>query len=153
MICACKLEKKAQSLTFTSGDWAGWVKTFAETLSATGTVNGSLPASSSSSVTLCISDNSLPFSPVDLSLIIAETSENVAGDETDIELISPTIHRTEVRIVSTPPHSWVRNSNLSLRIYVSIFLRKKGRRHLILHGGSSNSNSNRVHILCIKLLS
>ena len=58
------------------------------------------------------------------------------GDETDIERISPTIHRTEVRIVSTPPHSWVRNSNLSLRIYVSIFLRKKGRRHLILHGGS-----------------
>ena len=133
MICACKLEKKAQSLTFTSGDWAGWVKTFAETLSATGTVNGSLPASSSSSVTLCISDNSLPFSPVELSLIIAETSENVTGDETDIERISPTIHRTEVRIVSTPPHSWVRNSNLSLRIYVSIFLRKKGRRHLILH--------------------
>ena len=80
----------------------------------------------------------MPFSPVELSLIIAETetSENVTGDETDIERISPTIHRTEVRIVSTPPHSWVRNSNLSLRIYVSIFLRKKGRRNLILHGGS-----------------
>ena len=29
-------------------------------------------------------------------------------DETDIERISPTIRRTEVRIVSTPPHSWVR---------------------------------------------
>ena len=69
-------------------------------------------------------------------LVIAETSENVAGDETDIERISPTTRRTEVRIVSTPPHSWVRNSNLSSRIYVSIFLRKKGRRHLILHGGS-----------------
>ena len=44
-----------------------------------------------------------------LSLIIAETSENVAGDETDIERISPTTRRTEVRIVSTPPHSWVRS--------------------------------------------
>ncbi len=57
-------------------------------------------------------------------------------DETDIERISPTIRRTEVRIVSTPPHSWVRSSNLSSRVYVSIFLRKKGRRNLILHGGS-----------------
>ena len=57
-------------------------------------------------------------------------------DETDIERISPTIRRTEVRIVSTPPHSWVRSSILSLRVYVSIFLRKKGRRHLFLHGGS-----------------
>ena len=96
---------------------------------------------SSSSITLCISDNSLPFSPVELSLIIAETetSENVAGDETDIERISPTIHRTEVRIVSTPPHSWVRSSNLSSRVYVSIFLRKKGRRKVILHGGSTSS--------------
>ena len=105
MIYACKLEKKAQSLTFASGDWAGWVKTFTETLSATGTVNGSLPASSNSSVTLCISDNSLPFYPVDLSLIIAETSENVTGDETDIERISTTIQRAEVGIVCTPPHS------------------------------------------------
>ena len=59
-------------------------------------------------------------------------------DETDIERISPTIRRTEVRIVSTPPHSWVRSSNLSSRVYVSIFLRKKGRRNLILHGGSIN---------------
>ena len=74
-----------------------------------------------------------------LSLIIAETSENVTLDETDIERISPTIRRTEVRIVSTPPHSWVRSSNLSSRVYVSIFLRKKGRRNLILHGGSSYS--------------
>ena len=57
-------------------------------------------------------------------------------DETDIERISPTIRRTEVRIVSTPPHSWVRSSNLSSRVYVSIFLRKKARRNLILHGGS-----------------
>ena len=81
--------------------------------------------------------SSLPFSGIELSLIIAETSENVTGDETDIERISPTIHRTEVRIVSTPPHSWVRSSNLSSRVYVSIFLRKKGRRHLILHGGST----------------
>ena len=128
------LAKHVTSLSNYFLHWAGWVKTFAETLSATGTVNGSLPASSSSSVTLCISDNSLPFSPVDLSLIIAETSENVAGDETDIERVSPTIQRTEVGIVSTPPHSWVRNSNLLSRIYVSIFLRKKGHRHLILHG-------------------
>ena len=57
-------------------------------------------------------------------------------DETDIERISPTIRRTEVRIVSTPPHSWVRSSNLLLRVCVSIFLRKKGGRHLFLHGGS-----------------
>ena len=49
------------------------------------------------------------LAPVDLSLVIAETSENVAGDETDIERISPTTRRTEVRIVSTPPHSWVRS--------------------------------------------
>ena len=60
-------------------------------------VNGSLPASSSSGVALCVSDNSSPFSPVELSLIIAETSENVAGDKTDVELISPTIHRTEAQ--------------------------------------------------------
>ena len=57
------------------------------------------------SVTLCISDNSLPFSAIELSLIIAETSVNVTDDETDIERISPTIQRTEVGVVSTPPHS------------------------------------------------
>ena len=60
-------------------------------------------------------------------------------DETDIERISPTIRRTEVRIVSTPPHSWVRSSNLLLRVCVSIFLRKKGGRHLFLHGGSTTT--------------
>ena len=37
--------------------------------------------------------------------------------------------------------AWVRSSNLSSRVYVSIFLRKKGRRNLILHGGSSISIS------------
>ena len=54
-------------------------------------------------MTLCISESSLPFSGIELSLIIAETSVNVTDDETDIERISPTIQRTEVGVVSTPP--------------------------------------------------
>ena len=41
--------------------------------------------------------------PVELSLIVAETSEKSTGDESDVERISPTIQRTEVRIVSNPP--------------------------------------------------
>ena len=40
---------------------------------------------------------------VELSLIIAETSEKVTCNETDIERISPIIQRTEVRIESAPP--------------------------------------------------
>ena len=45
----------------------------------------------------------MPFSVIELSLIIAKASVNVTGDETDMEYISPTTQRAEVRIVSTPP--------------------------------------------------